>query len=366
MMMVSSETFCAINLLRGALSIMVLLCHALHLTLFYQVSVQSADPVELAPYMWFVERSVYWVYGFFILSGFCIHSSVLKRMRYGGFTLRSYMLARVTRIAPLYYIGFALALAVELLAMSLGQRLPVWNTGVDFDHVVLQLFGVQGITGTFGCYAASWSLTHEEFYYLCWPLFVGTGKDPKRKPVLAATLVFLAFFAAAAWFGETNLLSIFGLGLFWLFGAMLVSRWSWLEKRSWLRKASQLWPLLFVGYYLLDWHLALPWSSLGFVLLNYLLIPVFFLMLVAFATWSSRSPRFVAFSQLLGDLSFPLYLFHGPVLILASSLVLYAGVDMPPFVFWGILVASGLLIGFVPGMVLERRILRWRRTIVGS
>ena len=48
---------------------------------------------------------VYWVIGFFVISGYCIQLSVERLIEGNAFSLRQYLLARLSRILPLYYLA---------------------------------------------------------------------------------------------------------------------------------------------------------------------------------------------------------------------------------------------------------------------
>ena len=59
------------------------------------------------------------VWGFFVISGICIHRSIARGVASGKFNWWRYGLARVTRLYPLFLIGFALAIIA-------------WSFGLDF------------------------------------------------------------------------------------------------------------------------------------------------------------------------------------------------------------------------------------------
>lgn len=110
---------------------------------------------------------------FFLLSGFVIHVSALRR---GSLTARDYFVRRFRRIYPV----FALALALSYVAASVqaGSWVPP-----NLRELGLNLLQLQGLDRSPGqwvdCYMGNeplWSLSYEWwFYVLFFGVFVGTG-----------------------------------------------------------------------------------------------------------------------------------------------------------------------------------------------
>ncbi len=126
---------------------------------------------------------MYYVMGFFVLSGYCIHLSVARSMKADHFPVQQYMAARLSRIMPLYYIGLLVTVAVEWLIHDARPR--EWPHGLDVPTFLGQLFMVQNLNETFGSFASSWSITNEVFYYvlygvLAW-LLAGRGSERGRR-----------------------------------------------------------------------------------------------------------------------------------------------------------------------------------------
>ena len=65
--------------------------------------------------LYVVAAGVYWVIGFFAISGYCIQLSVERQIEGNAFPLRHYLLARLSRILPLYYLALLLAVVIERL-----------------------------------------------------------------------------------------------------------------------------------------------------------------------------------------------------------------------------------------------------------
>lgn len=149
---IDSKTHRGINLLRGVFAILVVLAHAL------DMAVLSFDsPFFSTALGGFLRGTVgkgfYWVMGFFVISGFCIHLSVRNSYARGRYSARNYMIARITHIAPLFYIALFIALLAEFWVLQLDVRPPVWVEGVNVKTFIGNVFFTQSITGWFGSFA---------------------------------------------------------------------------------------------------------------------------------------------------------------------------------------------------------------------
>src|SRR3954447_2480207 len=76
-----------------------------------------------------LQSGMYWVMGFFVISGYCIQLSVGRLIDSGHFPLGVYLAARLSRIAPLYYAGLLFALAVEATVSRV--RPDFYPDGID-------------------------------------------------------------------------------------------------------------------------------------------------------------------------------------------------------------------------------------------
>ena len=82
--------------------------------------------------------------GFFVISGYCIQLSVMRLARDGVFPLKTYMMARLTRILPLYYLALLMTVIIEHLFAA--TRAPVWSNGLSRSVLLDQVLVVQNFT----------------------------------------------------------------------------------------------------------------------------------------------------------------------------------------------------------------------------
>jgi peptidoglycan/LPS O-acetylase OafA/YrhL len=158
----------AIDALRGIAALMVLFCHAFELGVS---EVFGWDPTQ-TPGLWrFARASLgngdFWVWCFFAVSGLCIHRSIARSILERRFSWWSYSLARLTRIYPLFLLGFLLA----VLAWSLGLEFGSGEVKpAPWPQLAATLLNLQLLTSPFPNFGPSWSLTCEVVYYAVWPL----------------------------------------------------------------------------------------------------------------------------------------------------------------------------------------------------
>lgn len=144
----------ALDALRGLLALSVAVYHlSVWTRLFASGSVASSAVATLG---------VYSVEGFFVISGFCF-AHVYGRVRFDGYELGRFHLARFARIAPLYYTAVALNL---MLRQDVGPAFSVRKL-------------LENVTLTFGLFhpnhamvLGGWSIGIEYVFYLAFPLLV--------------------------------------------------------------------------------------------------------------------------------------------------------------------------------------------------
>jgi hypothetical protein len=217
-----------IDVCRGLFAYFVVIAHALEVS--WGVHPVEVEKVPVPVRHWLactVGSGIYWVMGFFVISGYCIHLSVARLRDDGRFPLRVYLWARLTRILPLYYAALAFTLLVEWLIAP--ARPLCWEDGRDGPTLLAQAFVVQQMGRTYGAFAASWSITNEVFYYglyglLC-TLAAGRGDRPMRAGLalcLAVAAVTQGLYATVARTPTIlGLGMLFGLGINWFLGVLL-------------------------------------------------------------------------------------------------------------------------------------------------
>ena len=311
--------------------------------------------------------------GFFVISGYCIYLSAQRLLGGGSFQLKTYLVARLTRIAPLYYIALVFTGIVEWW-IALDRPL-CWGNGLNAQVFLCQFLMIQNLTQTFGSYAPSWSITNEVFYYIFFGLLTFAVARRSRWPASIGMAIFLAIGAAMqalyrVGFKAPPILGtglLFGLGINWFLGALVAEHRGWLLQSRAFRVLRKCWiPTLVVSIGM--------WCSQR-VKLEFVFITsgiAFTLMLVQFlATDAARNRRESDLSgvgksivTLLGTASYPTYLFHGPILILMGWVLERWDAPVDWKLFWaistGVAIASGIALGYL----LEQPIMAWRASLL--
>ena len=84
------------------------------------------------------------------------------------FPIKVYLVARLSRILPLYYVALLFTMLVELLIAP--GRPQAWPNGLNPSVLISQFFVVQNLIQTYGSFASSWSITNELIYYALYGL----------------------------------------------------------------------------------------------------------------------------------------------------------------------------------------------------
>lgn len=363
-----------IDVCRGLFAILVVTAHAFELAV-------TLDPGWSSGMPWLIERMLaygpgvgtYYVMGFFILSGYCIQGSVGRSSTPEGFPLGRYMAARATRILPLYYIALAFAVAVEW-AVPAALRPHVWYNNVDAQTVGYQVLMVQNLTKNFGSFSSTWSMTNEAAYYLIFGLLAAACVPAGRKPAVAGMVlcVGIGMVLQAAYrlgFRDPAVLKaglLFGLGAVWHLGALVAAYGPALAESRSLSRAARLWPAALaatmVAYGSRRFHQEFIFLGAG---------GAFALMMIRFVDLdrsrggsgsAARPPR--RLPELLGLSSYPVYLFHGPILLVSGAVVRASGMAPPWWAVWAFSVATAVALCLPMGPLLEAPILAWRAGVL--
>lgn len=327
-----------IDVLRGIFALWVFVCHSFELA--FSAGDQLLARGIAGRWVSTLFHSGYFgVTGFFFLSGFCIHWSItntLAKAEEKNFPLFAYFRARFLRIAPLFYVGIALALVCNWLVINQFSRPDyIQTSAATLQQVGASLGFLQGIFGELPLYGPSWSITNEVIYYIVWPLvLIMAGFRSKRSFALAGMLAVLCtglFYLLWRKFGDQNwivMTALWGIPLssiMWILGAacrryyasivshrwfLFLQRWWWLVILLWMGWATT---LLFLEVPLLFRLVLDPFG--------YLAIP-----LLVLSNWKAPVPR--SWERWLADLSYPLYLFHIPLLVVSiCALHTWQGAD---------------------------------------
>ena len=282
----SGGRFDAIDGLRGFLALGVLGGHAVNM---YALYTSGAWGGGLAPF--YSRAATAGVAVFFMITGFLFW---LRLLRAGaGFDFRAFFVARIRRLAPMYFMSVLMALAVIFSVSGLALRVPptqlVRELQAWLSFGFIHTGPVNGVQEAHSVNAVYWTLAYEWAFYLALP--------------------FLALFARGAWSVVLFVVVVFfslraPVVLNFVYGALAASlvHHKLLDLRS-----SWLAPLPLAA-------LAVYFMADGYVhkMVEGALLFVFFIFVVhghsAFGLFLSRP------AKILGAISYSLYLTHCIVL----------------------------------------------------
>ena len=146
---------------------------------------------------------------FFVLSGFLISSSVLRKVQCSRWSWRDYAIDRGVRLylvlAPCLVLGGVLDLAgFHFFNQNAiySDPLPAFGDAVPIQHLNLLsfagslLFAQTRFTTVFGSNGPLWSLFNEFWYYVTFPALVWIVLSLKRRSFMAIVYLFMAGIAA--------------------------------------------------------------------------------------------------------------------------------------------------------------------------
>lgn len=271
---------------------------------------------------------------FFVLSGYLIAEGSLKATRQGQFVVVDFYASRLRRLGPalaLLLLVCGLVAATLLLprdAMALGQHI-VGGAAFVSNLVLWREAGYFDSSSELKPLLHLWSLGVEVQFYLLWPLFaIAFLRWPRWRDAIVAAVLLSSFALNVSWVDSKPKGTFFlpptriwellvGVQLScWLQGPGPASVWRWLHRR-WPSAQQQL-PTL------------LSWGGLGLLVLALLLIdetqhfPGWWALMPTAgaalvigagpAAWPNRVPMTHPVLRFYGDISYPLYLWHWPLL----------------------------------------------------
>jgi len=303
---------------------------------------------------------------FFVISGFLISTIILKQLRSSTFTLSDFYIRRARRLFPALAIvlvscllfGWFVLLPQEFenlgkhvaAAAAFVLNLTVWREGGYFDpaanlNPVLHL----------------WSLGIEEQFYLVWPLVLLLLWRHRRSLAITIAALIATSFALNIVFMHTDPKGGFYLPVtrFWELGLGCLLAALAAERPAGQRLASQLHLMLSVlGFALIcaaallfDSRMAFPgWAAL---------VPAVGSMCIICAAqdnWFQRNVLSCGPLVFVGAISYPLYLWHWPLLSFATIL----GSGLVPAVVRVAAVALSFVLAYLVFRFVELPIRSWR------
>jgi len=271
---------------------------------------------------------------FFVLSGFLITSLLMQEISSSGtVNFARFYARRARRLLPAAITMAVVVCGVEAIVMSpLAQfnllkaalATVLYSSNFYFAHLQLQYFSQPSATNPL---LHTWSLAVEEQFYLVWPvllLLLAQAIKSVRGRITALAAILLASFVLCVWLTATNsTLAFFETpARIWEFGAggLLV-----FVPQRWLGEHRRLWSWLGgIGLLALTAGAEYIHASMfpGFVAA----IPVvatLLLLLAGVGAPDSAAPRLLSTrpAQVMGRLSYSLYLWHWPVLVIGQQLI---------------------------------------------
>ena len=262
---------------------------------------------------------------FFVISGYLISGIIVDAVQRRRFGYLDFYVRRIRRIFPALIVVIAATLFVGWYVLlpdefeRFGKHLAA-GAGFGTNLVLWSEAGYFDVSSDTKPLLHLWSLAIEEQFYILWPLILGLVWQRKRG-LLVATLSIAAISFAY------NVISVVHhpvaafyspLARFWelMLGGILAylvrQNGEWLARFPTQRAAGGL-LLIGVGVFALNREFAFPgyWALLPTV-------GAFLVISAGFANWISR---FVLGNRLMvgvGLISYPLYLWHWPILVFAK------------------------------------------------
>jgi peptidoglycan/LPS O-acetylase OafA/YrhL len=271
---------------------------------------------------------------FFVLSGYLITSLLTQEISSSGrVNFSRFYARRARRLLPAAITMVLVVCGAEIIIMNpLAQfgtlksalATVLYCSNLYFAHLQLQYFSQDTATNPL---LHTWSLAVEEQFYLIWPvlllLLARTIKSVRNRSIALAVISLASFVLCVRLTATNPILAFFGTpARVWEFGAggLLV-----FIPEQWLRERRRLWSWLGgIGIIALIAGAEFIHASMfpGYIAA----VPVagtLLLLLAGVGAPESIAPRLLSTrpAQLIGRLSYSLYLWHWPVLVIGRQLI---------------------------------------------
>ena len=301
---------------------------------------------------------------FFVLSGFVIHySSYNQTIRFGSFSIRTYVWKRIKRIYPPFLLAILLTFLLDNIGKNQGYSIytsttnfPIINESIFSDLSWQTLLGnicmlQKLVTRVWGSNGPLWSLMYEWWFYI---LYILVFFINKRKPVLTACLIGLVFILSLFIpYMEYKWITVINYFFAWYLG-VIAADW-YLGRLGNVREKFML-----ISY--LVAVLAIATHLKGNKYMSDYYMAVAFVGVVYLSLLFYKQLRYFQVLQPLGDFSYSLYVIHMPVIVLMSGWLQKHSAGALPMHFGYVYLGIGicLLIGWGAHFIAEKPFVRKR------
>ena len=358
-----------LNGIRGLAALYVLIGHARWLLwegyregyLLHPQSYNQASKILVSLLAFFGKGHVA-VILFFVLSGFVIHYSIIKREK-NKLDILDYFKRRFLRIYPPLLFCMLLTLVLDLTGKYIygysiyfqSTPVPLINENIisnlNWITAIGNLLMVQGIyTHVWGTNGPLWSLMYEWWFYMLYPCIFYLYK---KNRYLSYSVVWLLFIIASNGLFDNKLASaVFNYLLCWSLGALLAD--------VLLERISLHWFIVPLVICLIELCIKGDSPVIIDTLTGFVFTALLFALLKFKALFSLH--RVFDWFNLLGDYSYTLYVIHLPILVMINGIVLnLTGNKMPQnfyimFISIAFVLAVAYLVHFFTEIPFRRKI----------
>jgi peptidoglycan/LPS O-acetylase OafA/YrhL len=338
-----------INRLRGLLALGVALTHASDISQLYPT---TSDGFYKFLFPLFQFGGFDYVLGFIVISGYCIARSTKS-----SFSIGSYAALRATRLFPSLIVCACFAGLVEWVLLGSPNRVVVWNHGLNLHNFIASLFGMSGYYGQFGSFSPTYTVSFELLFYAVWGAVLALSPALLAVPVSLVAGILLYFLLP---FNYGFSLVLFGS---WLMGAALA-----VHEREIRRLAVKvpLWAMWLVVLILFIAGNDYKFSQKVFIW-NYpgslVTLAGGLMFAVIMACHLAKDGRELQLDRWLGDISYPVFLIHGPIMMAVASALKASGAVFDFGEMLLILLGSAILAAQLVFVFVERPVMRLRKRL---